>query len=63
MTAHWGIEDPAAVKGDPEVVRKAFFKCYNQLHHRLSIFINLPMDKLDRLTLQKRLDEIGKVRD
>ncbi|MEX0960365.1 MAG: arsenate reductase ArsC [Burkholderiales bacterium] len=63
MTAHWGIEDPAKAEGDEDVVRKAFFKAYNQLHHRLSIFVNLPMDKLDRMTLQKRLDEIGKTRD
>jgi len=60
MTAHWGIEDPAAVEGTDEAKRKAFFRAYNQLHHRLSIFVNLPMEKLDRLTLQKRLDEIGK---
>jgi hypothetical protein len=33
------------------------------LQHRLSIFVNLPMDKLDRLTLQRRLDEIGKTKD
>jgi protein-tyrosine-phosphatase len=63
MTAHWGIEDPAAVEGSDEQKRKAFFKAYNQLQHRLSIFVSLPMDKLDRLTLQKRLDEIGKARE
>jgi protein-tyrosine-phosphatase len=63
MTAHWGIEDPAAVEGSDEQKRKAFFKAYNQLQHRLSLFVSLPMDKLDRLTLQKRLDEIGKARE
>lgn len=62
MSAHWGIDDPAAVEGVDEVKRKAFFRAYNQLHHRLSIFVSLPMDKLDRLTLQKRLDEIGELR-
>jgi protein-tyrosine-phosphatase len=61
MTAHWGIPDPAAVAGSDIEKRKAFFKAYNQLQHRLSIFVNLPMDKLDRLTLQRRLDEIGEV--
>lgn len=60
MNAHWGIKDPAAVEGGEEVVRKAFFKAYTELQHRLSIFVSLPMDKLDRLALQKRLDEIGK---
>lgn len=63
MTAHWGIPDPAAVEGSDEAKRKAFFTAYNQLHHRLSIFVSLPMDKLDRLTLQRRLDEIGKSED
>lgn len=60
MTAHWGIEDPAAVEGTEEQKRRAFFTAYNQLHHRLSIFVSLPIGKLDRLSLQKRLDEIGK---
>jgi protein-tyrosine-phosphatase len=63
MTAHWGIEDPAAVEGADDVKRRAFFRAYNHLQHRLSIFVSLPMDKLDRLTLQRRLDEIGKVGD
>jgi protein-tyrosine-phosphatase len=63
MTAHWGIPDPAAIEGSDEDKRKAFFKAYNQLHHRLSIFVNLPVDKLDRLTLQRRLDEIGKSKE
>jgi protein-tyrosine-phosphatase len=63
MTAHWGIPDPAVVEGSDEDKRKAFFKAYNQLHHRLSIFVNLPVDKLDRLTLQRRLDDIGKTKN
>jgi arsenate reductase len=61
MTAHWGLEDPAAVEGTEEQKRKAFFTAYNQLHHRLSIFVSLPIEKLDRLSLQRQLDEIGKV--
>jgi protein-tyrosine-phosphatase len=61
MTAHWGIDDPAEVEGSGEVKRRAFFRAYNQLQHRLSIFVSLPIDKLDRLTLKKRLDEIGQV--
>jgi hypothetical protein len=63
MTAHWGIPDPASVEGSDEDKRKAFFQAYNQLHHRLSIFVSLPMDKLDRLTLQRRLEEIGRTTD
>lgn len=60
MTAHWGVADPAAVEGSDEAKRKAFFTAYSQLQHRLSIFVNLPMDKLDRLSLKRRLDEIGR---
>ena len=61
MRAHWGIEDPAATNGSDEQKRKAFFRAYTELTTRISLFLNLPMDKLDRLALQKRLDEIGKV--
>lgn len=60
MTAHWGVADPAAVEGSDEAKRKAFFTAYSQLQHRLSIFVNLPMDKLGRLSLKRRLDEIGR---
>jgi arsenate reductase len=63
MSAHWGVADPAAVEGDEEARRKAFFRAYSELAHRIGIFVSLPMDKLDRLTLQTRLDEIGRVRD
>jgi len=59
MTAHWGVDDPAAVEGMDEVKRHAFFRAYNQLQIRLQLFMSLPMDKLDRIALQKRLDEIG----
>jgi protein-tyrosine-phosphatase len=59
MSAHWGVDDPAAVTGSDEDRRKAFFKAYKQVANRLSIFLNLPLDKLDRLALQKKLDEIG----
>jgi arsenate reductase (thioredoxin) len=61
MTAHWGVADPAAVEGSDEAKRRAFFKAYSELQHRLSIFVSLPIDRLDRLTLQKRLREIGQV--
>ena len=63
MTAHWGIEDPAAVQGSDEEKRKAFFRAYNQLQNRLTIFVSLPLDKLDRLALRRKLDEIGGLRE
>lgn len=63
MSAHWGIEDPAAVEGSDEAKRKAFVKAYTALANRIGFFVNLPLAKLDRLGLQKRLDEIGRTRD
>lgn len=60
MTAHWGVPDPAAVEGSDEARRRAFFQAYNQLLNRISLFANLPFDKLDRLSLKQRLDAIGK---
>ena len=59
MTAHWGVPDPAAVEGSDEAKRKAVFTAWSQLQHRISIFASLPLDKLDRLSLKQRLDEIG----
>lgn len=60
MTAHWGIEDPAAVQGSDEDKRRAFLNALTHLHRRISLFVSLPMDKLDRLSLQHRLDAIGR---
>ena len=62
MTAHWGLEDPAAVEGTDEEKRRAFFRAYTHLQNRINIFMNLPFDKLDRLALQNRLHDIGKTR-
>jgi arsenate reductase len=59
MTAHWGVPDPAIVEGSDETKRKAFFLAWNYLYNRISLFANLPLNKLDTLTLKKRLDEIG----
>jgi protein-tyrosine-phosphatase len=61
MTAHWGIADPAAVRGSDEVKRRAFLRAFSELSTRINLFMSLPLDKLDRLVLQKKLDEIGKV--
>lgn len=59
MTAHWGIKDPAAVPGDVEMKQRAFFQAFNELQHRLRIFVNLPIEILDKRSLQTRLDAIG----
>ncbi|MGB0126893.1 MAG: arsenate reductase ArsC, partial [Rhodocyclaceae bacterium] len=63
VTAHWGVEDPAAVEGSDEEKRKAMFVAYNQLHTRISLFNNLPLSKLSGLSLQNELDAIGRVRE
>lgn len=60
ITAHWGIEDPAAVEGSDEDKRKAFFQAYNRLHNRIQLFLSLPLARLDRVALTNRLKEIGK---
>jgi len=59
MTAHWGVPDPAEAAGSDEARRKAFFLAWSYLYNRISLFANLPLEKLDKLTLQKRLSEIG----
>jgi len=63
MTAHWGMADPAAVEGSDDQKRKAFSHTFHQLSNRINIFVSLPMTKLERLSLQARLREIGKLRD
>ena len=62
MTAHWGLEDPAAVAGSDEEKRKAFFTAYNQLNRRISLFASLPLTTLQGMALQRELDRIGKER-
>ena len=60
MSAHWGISDPAAVEGTDAEIHLAFADAYRQLNNRISIFVSLPMKSLDKVALQRRLDEIGR---
>jgi hypothetical protein len=60
MTAHWGVPDPAAVEGTDAERHLAFAEAYRMLNNRISIFTALPMQAVDKLSLQKRLDEIGR---
>jgi len=60
MTAHWGVPDPAAATGSDDDRRKAYRDACHTLLERIRIFTSLPLDKLDRLSLQNRLREIGK---
>jgi protein-tyrosine-phosphatase len=60
MTAHWGVPDPASAEGAEPERRLAFADAYRQLSNRISVFTSLPIASLDRLSLQKRLHEIGR---
>ena len=59
MTAHWGVPDPAAVSGTKEQVEKAFRDTFFMLDRRISLFLNLPLQTLDRLAIKKEIDQIG----
>jgi len=61
MTAHWGIEDPAAVEGTDIQKEAAFVTATRYLRNRISIFISLPIRSLDRMALNARLREIGQL--
>jgi arsenate reductase len=61
MTAHWGIADPAAVEGTEEERMKAFRRAYLELERRISLFVSLPIRSLDKLKLQRELDDIGQL--
>jgi protein-tyrosine-phosphatase len=63
MTAHWGVPDPAAATGTDAEIGLAFADTFRMLSNRISIFVSLPIKSLDALTLQKRLDAIGKTKD
>ena len=57
MTAHWGIEDPAAVEGEGQ--REAFMTALRYLQRRIDLFLALPLDSIEAMTLQSRLNQIG----
>jgi len=59
LSAHWGVPDPAAVRGDDETVAKAFTDAFSVISRRIALMVNLPFEKLDRLALQKELAGIG----
>jgi protein-tyrosine-phosphatase len=61
VTAHWGIEDPARVEGEGQ--RQAFAAAFAQLSRRIGLFLSLPLDTVDRMSLRHRLDDIGHAAD
>lgn len=60
MTAHWGVRDPAAVEGSSSTKWLAFREAFRVLDNRIKIFTSLPLESLDRIKLQQRLDAIGR---
>jgi len=60
MTAHWGVPDPPAIEGSEEHRRQAFRDACRQLEERIKLFTALPIDKLDRMSLKRRADQIGR---
>lgn len=63
MTAHWGVPDPASVVGSEADIAAAFKEAHRVLHRRIELFVALPFDKLDRFSLKRGLDAIGKATD
>ncbi len=61
MTAHWGIEDPAAIQGTDLEKEAAFVAAFRYLKNRISIFMSLPLRSIDRLSLGTKLREIGRL--
>lgn len=60
MSAHWGVPDPAAVEGTEQQQRKAFADVARTLHRRIELFLSLPLQRLDAMSLQRELRDIGK---
>lgn len=60
MSAHWGVEDPVEVEGTEEDQQRAFTSAFMTLRTRVALLVNLPIEKLDKLSLQKELNSIAK---
>jgi len=60
ITAHWGVADPAAAVGSDEAKRKAFLRAFTELSTRINLLLALPIEKLERTALKRKLDQIGK---
>jgi arsenate reductase len=60
LTAHWGVPDPAAVQGTDKQVQRAFNNAFYMLQRRIDLFLSLPLKSIDRLALQREIDNIGR---
>ena len=63
ITAHWGFADPTKIEGDREKQLKAFSNAQFQIANRIRLFMSLPIEKIDRMSLQTKLRELGQQRD
>jgi arsenate reductase len=63
MTAHWGVDDPAAAEGDEATRRHAYMKAFAALRRRVELLLALPIEKLDRLVAEQHLRDIGRTPD
>ncbi len=63
MSAHWGVPDPAGVEGSEAEKRAAFVEAYRMLNNRIALFVNLPLASIDKMSLQKGINQIGKTKD
>lgn len=59
MTAHWGVPDPAAVRGTPEEVARAFRDAFVLLDRRIALFLSLPLAGLEQMAIQREIEKIG----
>lgn len=62
ISAHWGVPDPSVAEGTESERRLAFADTHRMLYQRIGIFTSLPLASLDKLSLQQRLDDIGRDR-
>ena len=60
ISAHWGVSDPSEVKGSDAEIAVAFAETHRMLYQRISIFTNLPIAEIDKLSLQRELERIGR---
>jgi arsenate reductase len=60
LTAHWGVDDPAAVEGTRDERLRAFQRALRELEARIKLFVSLPLDSLDKMALQEKLRAIGR---
>ena len=61
MTAHWGVADPAAMKGTQEEIARAFRDAFTVLDRRIGLFLSLPLGTLDQLAIKREIDQIGRL--